>query len=109
MADVRSLVGTLPAMVITELERLSDREQAAWLEEYERRAKSLGIAYVFWVLAGLHYAYRGKWVVQLLFWCTVGGCLVWWFVDAFRMPGIIRDANRDVAIAVLKDQRAMQR
>jgi hypothetical protein len=99
----------VPAMVADELDTLSDAQQSAWLEEFERRAKKPALAYVCLVLCGVHYAYFGRWVLQLLFWGTLGGFFLWWIADIFRVPGLIRDANRDVAVAVLRDLRAVSR
>jgi hypothetical protein len=103
---VRSLV---PAMVADELDTLTAAQQAAWLEEFERRAKRPVLAYVCLALCGLHYAYFGRWVMQLLFWGTLGGFFLWWVADLFRVGGLVRDANRDVAVAVLRDLRAVSR
>jgi hypothetical protein len=104
--SIRALV---PAMVANELDALAPSQQAAWLEEFERRAKRPTAAYVFWVLFGLHYAYFGRWVIQILFWLTAGGFFLWWLVDLFRVGGLVRDANRDVAVSVLRDLRSVSR
>lgn len=101
-----SISDDLPAMVRNELDSLPAQKQEKFFEEYRRRAKSSGPAYVLCVLVGGHYFYLGKWGVQILFWLTVGGLLVWWLVDLFRIPAMIRDHNRDVAVDVLKDLKA---
>ena len=102
-----SLADDLPATVRNELDMLPAQRQKEFLEEYGRKAKSTGPAYVLWFLVGGHYVYLRKWGVQFLFWLTVGGLLVWWLVDLFRIPGMIRDFNTDVAVEVLKNVKAV--
>lgn len=68
------------------LEDLRDRnmapeERAAFESEVRRRSKSVAVGYVLWLFFGLHYAYVGKWGLQVLFWFTGGGLLVWWLID----------------------------
>lgn len=108
MALPAALAGKLPTMVVNELERMEPDTQAEWLEEFERRRKSLTVAYITWACFGLHYGYRGRWGMQVIFWITAGGFFLWWLADAVRLPGIIGDANRDTAIEVLRDLKAIQ-
>lgn len=103
-----SLRRKIPAMVATELDAMSEAEYAAWAEEFTRRSKSFGLAVVTWLLFGWHYVYVRRWGVQLLFWCTAGGALIWWMIDLFRLGGIVDDYNKGVAVQVLKDQRALR-
>jgi hypothetical protein len=101
-----SMLDSLPAMVRSELARMSAQKQSEFVEEYRRKAKSIGVAYVLWMLA-LHYAYLGKWGLQILFLFTVGGLFVWFFIDIFRMPKLVRDHNKDVATDVLRTMKAI--
>lgn len=96
----------IPVMVLSELERLPTEHQAAWLEEFERRRKGMLAAYFAWCFT-LQYAYLGRWGMQLLYWCTGLGLLFWLIVDLFRLPGLVRDYNRDVAVAVMRDLKAV--
>lgn len=98
-----SISETLPAMVRNELDKLPAQRQEEFVEEYRRKAKSSGPAYLLWFLVGGHYLYLGKWGIQFLFWITLGGLLVWWLADLFRLPGMLRDFNQDVAVDVLKN------
>ena len=79
----------------------------AVLGEYERRAKRTSDAYVLWLFLGWHYAYLRKWGIQILFWVTVGGLFIWWIADLFRIPALVNDYNKDVAISVLRDMKAV--
>ena len=99
---------TLPAMVREQVNDLPKVHQAAFLEEYRRRRKIIPIAYAAWFFLGSHYGYLGgRWFVQFIFWFTMGGLFLWWLFDAFRLPLMVRNHNRNVAIAVLRDMRAV--
>ena len=93
-----SIADNLPAMVRNELSNLSAQKQEEFVEEYRRKAKSTGVAYVLWLLLGWHYVYLSKWGIQILFWLTLGGFFICWLVDLFRIPGLIRDYNKDIAV-----------
>jgi hypothetical protein len=94
-------------MVRNELARLPAQRQEEFVEEYRRKSKSLPVAYLFWFFLGLHYAYTRNWGTQVIFWLTVGGLGVWWIVDAFRVPQIIRNYNKDAATEVLRSLKAI--
>lgn len=97
-----------PLMVEEALAKLSNTQQNAFQEEYWRRRKSENAAALLWLLLGWHYAYLRKWGLQILFWLTGGGLIVWWVVDLFRVRGLVRDYNRDVALDVMRNLRALQ-
>lgn len=98
-----SLARSLPTMVRQTLMKLPPEQQSAFVEAYRRRAKSTGTAYLLWFCLGWHYAYLGRWGWQVLFWLTAGGLLFWWFIDLFRIPGMVRLYNEDVATSVMRD------
>jgi hypothetical protein len=97
----------LPVMVQQELAKLPPEKQTAFMDEYRRRCKSSGIAYVLWFFLGLHYAYLGKWGLQVLYWLTIGGVLIWAFADLFRIPGMIGNYNKDRAVEVMSSLKTM--
>ncbi|MDK2772132.1 MAG: TM2 domain-containing protein [Flavobacterium sp.] len=102
-----SISGSLPSMVKNELAKMSAQKQEEFIEEYKRKKKSLGFTYVLWFFLGWHYAYTRKWGIQVLFWFTVGGLFVWWFIDIFRIPGMIKNYNKDVAMDVMRNLKAI--
>ena len=55
--------------------------------------KSTGNAYLFWFFLGAHYAYLGKWGLQILYWFTGGGLLIWMLVDLFHIPSKVEAHN----------------
>ena len=94
-------------MVRNEVARLSAQSQEEFIEEFKRKSKSRSVAYIFWLI-GCHYGYLGKWGMQVLFWFTGGGFFFWWFIDLFRTAGIVRDHNKDAAVDVLRNLKAIQ-
>lgn len=99
----------LPSMVRNELAKMSAQKQDEFLEDFNRKKKSTGLAYVCWLVLGLHYGYSGKWGLQIAFWVTLGGLWIWWIVDLFRIPGIVANYNKDTATDVMRNLQAISR
>jgi hypothetical protein len=59
----------------------------------EDRRKQKRYAYPAWLCLGSHYLYLGRPFTQLLFWLTLGGLLLWWVADFFRLPALVRQHN----------------
>ena len=60
----------------------------------QSQIKSVGTAYLlFFLVFGTHYAYLGKWGLQILFWITFGGLGIWSLIDLFTMPSKINRYN----------------
>lgn len=68
------------------------------MNRYEllNEVKNTTNAYIFWILVGAHYAYMGRWGIQIIFWITLGGMGFWWFIDLIRIPGIVRRHNAPI-------------
>jgi TM2 domain-containing membrane protein YozV len=64
---------------------------------YDRREKSILVAYIAWFFIGWHYLYLRRVGLQIAFWLSCGGFFVWWFVDLFRIPGMVSRLNEDTA------------
>jgi hypothetical protein len=58
--------------------------------------KSSGSAYLMYWFLGAHYAYLGKWGVQLAYWFTLGGCGIWILIDLFRVGGLVKRYNSKI-------------
>lgn len=61
--------------------------------------KSLSDAYLLWFplgLIGLHHFYLRRYAFGFLYLFTGGGCGIGWLIDAFRMPCLVREANRRI-------------
>jgi hypothetical protein len=83
--------------VWTEVVKLPVVKQQRFVEEFRRKRKSRGTAYLLCLVLGLHYGYLGKWPTQFLYWFTGGGVFIWMFADLFRMPKLVHDANTEIA------------
>lgn len=97
----------LPADVRADLENLPPEAREAFFQDYTSKQKNVGLAYVLHLLAGLAYAYEGKWWKQLLFWATFYGFGVWWVVQLFRIPTSIRKTNRSIARNIVRKIKVM--
>ena len=103
-----SIADSLPSMVKNELAKLSAQKQEEFVEEYKRKAKSVGIAYLFLiVILAMHYGYLRKWGLQIVFWLTGGGFFIWWLIDLFRLVGLVKNYNKDVATDTMRNLKAM--
>lgn len=60
------------------------------------KEKSMGTAWVMWFL-GLHFAYLGKWKLQVIYWLTLYGVLVWWVIEATKLKERVEEHNAAVS------------
>jgi len=97
----------LPAMVKNELAKMNPQKQEEFVEEYKRKTKSIGITYLFLIIIlAMHYGYLKKWGLQFVFWFTGGGFFIWAFIDLFRVPGMVNDYNKDMALETMRNLKA---
>lgn len=90
-------------MVQKKYRDLNSEQQRIFIGEFERRKKSLGVAYLLWILGGWYYAYLKKLGWLILFLLTAGGLFIWAIIDLFRIPKLIEDYNNDLALEILRD------
>ena len=103
-----SIIDSLPSMVKNELIKMSAQKQQEFLEEFNRKKKTISLGYVFLLfIFGFHYAYLNKWGEQIIFILTGGGLIIWWIVDLFRIPSMVKNYNKDIAINVLRNMKAL--
>ena len=60
--------------------------------------RRVGVAYALWLLAGFfagHRHYVGRHGTGLAMMFTFGGLAMWWLVDGFLIPGMVRQFNED--------------
>lgn len=80
--------------VLYELGKMCAEKQQKFQELYSGRKRSVTLAYVCLLFfPGTHYAFLGRWQMQVLFWLTLGGAFVWWIVDLFRLPKLVNQTN----------------
>lgn len=77
----------------------------------QAKLKSTGKAYLFYILFGCHYLYMGKVGIQILFWITGGGFLIWLVIDLFRIPTIVENHNKQILekLKVLEEKEKTDR
>lgn len=99
----------LPSMVKEQLNKMPKEKQNQFTEEFDRKTKSIIIAYLVWLFPFMQYGYLGKWGIQIIYWVTGGGFMIWWFIDLFRMVSLVKDKNKDIAIEVMKDIKSINK
>jgi len=92
-----------PLIVEGKLRKMTIPERNAFESEFNRRKKSVLVGYLLLILLGWHYAYVRKWGSQLLCFVTLWGLLIWWLIDWFRIPSIIRRYNDDLAVKIMTE------
>ena len=100
---VMVLPSSLPAAVAGEVLNMPYFQQSQFIDEYRRRSRELAIAYLFQIFLFAHYGYLGRWGLQIAFWLTGGGLMIWWLVDIFRLPGMVAEYNHWVALELLRE------
>ncbi len=93
----------LSPLVKNALSKLPEDKQELFVDEFKRRYKKNSVAYLLWFFFGWHYIYLKTIGWQLAFWLSFGGFLIWWFVDVFRIPGMVRSCNEDIARQIMRD------
>lgn len=101
-----SIAKSLPSMVKNELAKMPAHKQEEFVEEFKRKEKSLGIAYLFFIIY-MHYGYLRKWEFQVVFLLTLGGFGIWVLIDLFRIPSLVKDYNKDVATDTMRNLKIM--
>jgi len=96
-------MANFPAIVENRLNEMSNSERNAFIEEYERRRKSVLVGYLLLIPFGWHYAYVKKWGTQILCWVTLWGLLIWWLIDWFRIPFIVGRYNKDLSVKIMTE------
>ena len=103
-----SIADILPSMVKATLSQLPEEKQSMFVEEYKRKAKSVGMAYFFHIIClGMPYGYVDKWGLQMVYWLTGFGCFIWFIYLLFALPELVRNYNQDVATQIARDLKVM--
>ncbi|MCP9199132.1 TM2 domain-containing protein [Gramella sp. GC03-9] len=91
----------LPYLVQKKLDGLKPEYQKQYINEYRTKKKSVGTAYLLLIVLGWHYAYLKKWGIQVLCWITFWGFLIWWVIDLFRIPKLVKEYNEELALKII--------
>jgi len=101
----QDLLKKLPRTVREELPTLSKEAQQKFMELYAMRTKKLLVAYLLLVVYGLHYVYLEETSTGIWFWFTVGGFGIWWIINFFIVPGMVKTYNSIAALKILGEVR----
>ena len=96
---------TLPATVREAVSKLPPVLREEFYEEYALAERKTGLSYLFWLIPppfSCHYLYNNRILTQILYFLTCGGIFIWWIVDFFRIPQIVKEENRKTARKNLK-------
>ena len=97
----------VPSSVKAALGKLDLAQQKAYKRDYSRRRKSTLVAYIAWFLFAWHYLYMGRVGMQFAFWCTFCFCVVGYFIDFFRIPGMVSRHNEDLARVLMAQHKML--
>lgn len=100
---------SIPATMMPVFESLNPDVQVRVERDYERRKKSMVAAYLAWLFLGWHYLYLRRVGMQFAFWlsCLILIGFVWWFVDLFRVAGMVTSMNEDLARQLMVEYKAL--
>ena len=94
------------------LHDLSEREILIMRQEVETRKKSTASTWLLWLFLGefgAHRFYLGRIGTGIGMLLTFGGLLVWWIVDIFLIPGMLRANQQKIQKEVLEEIGAMRK
>lgn len=100
--------GRIPSLTVYDL---TERELLVHQQEVESRRKSPMIAWALWFFVGIiggHRYYLGNIVRGILMTVTLGGFGIWSLIDAFFIPGTLRQNRQEVSNRVLIEISAMR-
>jgi hypothetical protein len=103
--NLEAVLKELPASVKDEVAKLPEKNQELFVQVYRKKKKSLLMAFLLCLLYGTHNVYLEKTDLAFWFWLTGGGLVVWWIIEFFRVPGMVREFNRAASRVVLAEVR----
>jgi hypothetical protein len=91
-----------PPLVRNALAKMDVTHQDAFATEYNHNKKTVGGAYLRW-LFGCHYFYLKQPNRAVPYLLTAGGFFCWMIADIFRMPGLVREFNRNLMVETCRN------
>ncbi|MDD5392423.1 MAG: TM2 domain-containing protein [Thiothrix sp.] len=86
--------------------KMDDDARMFIVTQFKKKRKSVWPALLLWLIS-LHYAYFGRWGLQVVFWVTLGGFGIWWLIDIFRLDGLTARFNEDIALSIAQTAKIM--
>ncbi len=97
----------MEARELAAVQGLGEKQRGHVLMTYEQRAKKTSTAYICMVLFGVHYFYLGKPLLNILYWLTGAGLLVWGIIDLFRMSSLVNGVNAKMVDQLVQEARIL--
>ncbi len=91
--EMRSYLTSSQAKMFSEM---SEGEQHMIVSTFMRNRLTKNQLLLWWFLLGAHYIKLRKIGLQLLFWCTGLGGVIWWIVDLFRLDKLADEFNKNL-------------
>ena len=91
---------------------LSERELLIMRQEVETRKKGTASTWLLWLFLGefgAHRFYLGRIGTGIGMLLTFGGLLIWWVIDIFLIPGMLRANQLKIQKEVLEEIGAMRK
>ena len=104
---MKAFLYELPASLRTVVGKMSPEQQSLFEEEYQRARKEKILYLILAIFFPIHYFLLGKVGLGVLYILTGGGFFLWWFIDIFRIFGMVRDYNADQARKIIRDMKIM--
>lgn len=106
--EIRSNVAKqLPSSVKNALGRMPGEQQAVFEEEYVDKRRSGLLMLLLSILFPIHFFFEGRVGLGILYWLTLGGFGIWWFIEILTVWGRTKRFNQDTATALLRDMKIM--
>lgn len=100
----QSLLSKFSRSVSDTLANLPREKQQEFLGVYNKRKKTIWMAYLRWVFFPYnHYAYLELNIQMAIYLLSLAGIGMWMLVDIFRIPGMVRKYNREAARIALAE------
>lgn len=89
------------------LSDLTDKQKNYVQTKMLNNEKKVSTAYILWFLLGVHYFYLGKPLLNILYWLTGGGFLIWLIIDLFRMKSLVNGVNEKALRSYILEAQAI--
>lgn len=106
--EIRSNVANqLPSSVKNALGRMPGEQQAVFEEEYVGKRRNAVLLLLLSILFPIHFFFEGRVGLGILYWLTLGGFGIWWFIEILTVWGRTKRYNQDTATTLLRDMKIM--
>lgn len=85
---------------------LSESQYQYMEKALPRKIKKTFRCYLCWGFS-VHYFYLKRPLLNLLYWCSLGGLGLWFFIDLFRIPFLIDQYNEKISMETLNEAKQL--